>query len=315
MQFFLTVLGVILLICAMLYIILRVVFLMAFAIPERNTSPLSLIPESEQYDSYRKRIENGIREISEKEFEPVYIKSYDGLLLFGRLYKNDRQDIIEIAFHGYRSSPYLDFCGGSCLSKSMGVSTILVDQRGHGKSEGKAITFGIKERLDVLSWANFISQRFSDSKILLSGLSMGASTVLMASELKLPENVIGILADCPYSSPSEIILKVARDKGFNPKLIYPFIRLSARLFAGVDIDSCSAVEAVKHARLPILIIHGDDDRFVPHSMGKAIYDAAESPVKRFLSVRGAGHGMSYFADNDGYVGAVKEFVEGIIKKG
>lgn len=312
MQFFLTVTGVILLICTMLYIILRVIFLMAFAVPERNVSPLSLIPKSKQYDPYRERIEKGIRDISEKEYEPLYIKSYDGLSLFGRYYENGRQDIIEIAFHGYRSSPYLDFCGGSCLSKSMGFSTILVDQRGHGNSEGRAITFGIKERQDVLAWANYVSYRFKDAKILLSGLSMGASTVLMASELDLPKNVIGILADCPYSSPKEIILKVAKDKGFNPGLIYPFIKLSAKIFAGIKIDSCSAEEAVKHTRIPILIIHGDDDRFVPHDMGKAVYDAAQSPAKRFLSVKGAGHGMSYFTDNEGYVSAVKGFVEQII---
>ncbi len=296
-----------------LFIILKIIFNMAFAGPDRNLSPYSVVPDNDQYSPYLSQINQNIKELEKREFEPCTTTSYDGLMLYGRFYGNTRHDIVEIEFHGYRSSPYLDYCGGSCLSKTLGVSTLLVDQRSHGKSEGNAITFGIKERYDVLSWINYVTDRFGkDVKIFLSGVSMGASTVLMSSCLDLPENVIGILADCPYSSPKEIILSVAEKKGFNPKLIYPFIKLSAKLFAGINIEEASAENAVKNTDIPILIIHGDDDRFVPYKMGKAVYDAANSTDKHLFTVAGAGHGISYFVDNEGYIKAVNEFVSKLI---
>ena len=150
-----------------------------------------------------------------------------------------------------------------------------------------------------------------DVKIILSGVSMGASTVLMASELSLPENVIGIIADCPYSSPVEIIKSVAKHRRFNPKLIYPLVKISAKLFAGFDIDSASPVQAVKNTNIPVLIVHGDEDKFVPYHMGRKIFEACASENKRFLTGKGADHALSYFCDVKGYTDAVGEFISSI----
>ena len=208
-----------------------------------------------------------------------------------------------------------DYCGGCFISKQNGISSIIVDQRSHGNSEGNAITFGIKERYDVVSWVDFVLSRFgSDTKIILSGVSMGAATVLMASELNLPENVVCILADCPYSSPSEIIKKVAKDRGFSAKVIYPFIKLSARLFAGINLEESSPIEAVKNTDIPILIVHGDDDRYVPYEMGKAVFDACSSDTKKMLTVKKAGHAISYFLDTENYTKTVSDFVEDAINE-
>ena len=141
---------------------------------------------------------------------------------------------------------------------------------------------------------------------------MGAATVLMASDIVDEKNVVGIIADCPYSSPRDIIIKVAKDKGLNGKLLFPLVILSAKLFAGIDIDASSPVESVKNTNIPILIIHGDDDRFVPHYMGKAIYEACASENKKFLSVKDAGHALSYCCDTETYVKTTKDFINSVI---
>ena len=182
---------------------------------------------------------------------------------------------LQIQFHGYRGAALRDFCGGNKLARESGQNTLVVDQRAHGKSGGNTITFGIRERLDCLSWVKYANQRFSSgTPIFLSGVSMGATTVLMASELKLPANVMGIIADCPYSSPEVIIRKVCReDMHLPPALTMPLIRLGARLFGHFVLNESSAVQAVGNKNIPILLLHGEDDRFVPCDMSREIFDA------------------------------------------
>ena len=136
---------------------------------------------------------------------------------------------------------------------------------------------------------------------------MGAATVLMSASLNLPENVRGIMADCPYSTPSAIIRKVCKDVGYPPTLSYPFLWLGSLIFGGFRLDSCDAISAVKHTSLPILLIHGGDDRFVPCEMSREIYEACAAP-KVLATFPGADHGLSYILDEPRYAGIVLDFL-------
>lgn len=313
MKYLLTVFAVLFLFAIALYFALKKVFDMTFAPKRDHSDNFRYVPDTPQYTTIADVMLEHTDKLAKESFEEIYIKSHDGLKLFGRYYKRDRTDIVKLDFHGYRSHAYRDFSGNNEINKVLGLSSILVDQRSHGKSDGKAICFGVKERFDVLSWVNYTTEHFGkDTKIILSGVSMGASTVLMASELDLPENVVGIIADCPYSSPRDIILKVAHDRKLNGKLLFPLVKLSAKIFAKTDIDASSPADAVKNTNIPILIIHGDDDRFVPFNMGRKIFEACASKNKRFLGVEGAGHALSYYCNPQGYMNTVKEFIESVI---
>ena len=255
-----------------------------------------------------------VGELEGRPFERVYIQSRDGLRLAARLYAEPHSNVVEILFHGWRGSALRDGCGGSRLAREAGHSILLVDQRAHGDSEGNTITFGIKEKYDCLDWVNYTVERFGpDVKILLVGLSMGASTVLMASALSLPPNVKGIAADCGYSSPEAIIRKVCRDMGISDRLGYPVVRLAARLYGGFSMRDAGAVEAVRHAKIPILLIHGCEDSFVPFAMCREIYGAIASE-KYLLEVPGAGHGVSFFYDRAAYARAVWDFQKAVLKE-
>ena len=145
-------------------------------------------------------------DLQNKPCEFVTIQSRDGLTLSGRYYHTADGAPLAIGFHGYKSCWLTDFCGGADIAFQMGQNVLLVDERAHGKSQGRTISFGIKERQDLLCWIDYALARFgSDVKILLYGVSMGGATVVMASELELPENVKGIVADCPYSAPLDVI--------------------------------------------------------------------------------------------------------------
>ena len=216
-----------------------------------------------------------------------------------------------ILFHGYRSMAVRDCCGGLALARKLGFNVLAVDQRAHGNSDGNTITFGVLERRDCKSWADFVTQRFgSDIPILLSGLSMGAATVLMAADLNLPENVVGIIADSPYSTPKAIISKVCHDMRLPPKLAWPFVRCAARIFGKFSIESISATDAVRRSNVPILLLHGEDDRFVPCEMSHAIADACRCPATLHTFPE-AGHGLCYMTDHHRYEQVTVDFLRSI----
>lgn len=248
-----------------------------------------------------------IGELNARPFEPVSIRSFDGLRLSGRYYHSENGAPLCILCHGYRGTPSRDFCGGAKLCLQAGYNVLLIEERAHCTSEGHTISFGINERYDVLAWLRYAVERFgADVRILLAGISMGAATVLMASELDLPRNVLGILADCPYSSPEAIIRKVGKEHRIPMALAFPLVRIGAKLFGGFSLSSSDSVSAVRNARIPILLIHGEADAFVPCDMSREIA-AANPAMVEFHTFPGAGHGLSYLVDTPRYTQLVEEF--------
>ncbi|MBE5852047.1 MAG: alpha/beta fold hydrolase [Lachnospiraceae bacterium] len=279
----------------------------------RKDDDTPILPKGGQYDKYHDIIERCVNEMYAREYEAVTITSFDGLKLYARYYHVADNAPLHIQMHGYKSSAFVDFSGGNKLAAKMGHNTLVVDERSHGRSEGKTITFGVCERKDCLKWIEYAINRFGkDTKIILDGLSMGAATVLMAADQNLPESVVGIMADCPYSSPKEIIQKVGKEIHYPPKLMYPFVKLGARIYGHFDLEESSAVEAVKEAKLPILLVHGLADDFVPCGMSRLIKAAGGDNVE-LHTFEHAGHGLCYMVDPEHYEKVVTEFLERILK--
>ena len=134
--------------------------------------------------------------------ETLHVVSYDGKLLSARFLPCDNARGTILLFHGYRSSALLDFGLEVEFLHKQGYNLLLCDQRAHGASQGRFLTFGVRERCDVLSWVTYLAQRLGpEHPMYLSGMSMGATTVLMASCFEFPANVRGIVADCGFTSP------------------------------------------------------------------------------------------------------------------
>lgn len=287
---------------------------MAFYNPEsRHREP---VPMPKNWSSKKEgpKLRKLYEQMAALPFEQVEIRSHDGLRLVGSYYHRNDGAMLHIQFHGYRGSGVRDLCGLHYLAREMGHNTLVVNQRANGASQGNTITFGIKERFDCLAWAKYASGRFGkDIPIVLAGVSMGAATVLMSSELELPENVIGIIADCGYSSPGAIIRKVSRDVRVPGWLSYPFIVLGALLFGRFRLWERGAIDAVKNAKVPILIIHGEDDRYVPCEMGRQMKQAGGENVE-LKTFPGAAHAISYVTDSQRYEKIVSDFLSNCRKK-
>jgi len=239
--------------------------------------------------------------------EDVEIISFDGLKLRGKYYEYAPGAPIELMFHGYRGTAERDLSGGMQRCFALKRSALIVSQRASRGSEGNVISFGINERRDCLSWLAFAEKRFGpEVKIILCGISMGASTVLMVADQPLPPNVIGILADCGYSSPRAIIEKVIRQIGLPPKPLYPIVKLGARLYGHFDLEEVSPVETVKKSTVPVIFFHGETDDLVPCEMSRINYEAC-SARKMLVTIPGAGHGLSYAVEPETYLDALREF--------
>lgn len=265
------------------------------------------IPDGEIYEAHREQITEWTKEIRAANFERFYIKSFDGLTLSGKYFEYAPGAPLEILFHGYRGNSERDLCGGVARCFDLGRSALIVDHRAAGESEGHVITFGINERHDCLSWINFAVSHFgSDVKIIITGVSMGAATVMLAAAEDLPSNVVCALADCGYTSAEEIIKKIVAEMKLPPKLIYPFITLAARIFGRFNLNETSPIEAMKNAKIPVIFIHGDADDFVPCDMSSRLYEACVTQ-KKFVVIHGAGHGLAFPIDQEGYVEALRQF--------
>ena len=265
------------------------------------------VPEGEIYEPYHPLMKQWILEARSFPCENYYIKSHDGLTLHAKYFEYAPGAVTEIMFHGYRGSADRDLSGGIQRCFALGRNVLLVDQRTSCGSEGNVISFGINEHRDCLAWIDFAVNKFGpDVKLVLTGISMGASTVLMAAGKPLPPNVVGVLADCGFSSPKEIIKKCAKDERYPAKLIYPFIKLGAKIFGHFDLEEYSPLEALKTCKVPVIFFHGESDEYVPCDMSRQMYEACTSP-KKLITVPHAGHGLVYLVDNKKYFESVVEF--------
>ena len=291
--------------CAAVLLIAYVCYRMAFYEP--NDREVPILPEGEIYEAYREPITRWASEVRAMPRQEFHITSFDGLELWGNYYEYAPGATIELMFHGYRGSAERDLSGGVQRCFKLGRNALIVDQRCSGRSGGNTITFGIKEHRDCLAWVDFTVKHFGpDVKIILTGISMGAATVMMAAGEELPKNVIGILADCGYSSPKEIIKTVIRQMGLPANLLYPFVKLGARLYGKFDLEENSPVEAMRKCTLPVIFFHGEADDYVPCQMSRINYEACASR-KKLVTVPGAGHGLSYPADPERYLKELDAF--------
>ena len=265
-------------------------------------------PPGPEYDEYRERMVGWVKAIRAMDRREVSVTSHDCLQLYGYYYEYQKGAPIEILFHGYKGTAERDLCGGVERAHRLGHNALIVDQRAASKSEGRVITFGHRESRDCHVWIDFVLREIDeDARIILAGISMGAATVMTAAGTDLPKNVIGILADCGYTSTRDIVQKVMRDMHLPDKILYPFARLGAMLFGGFDPDRTSPIESMKKTKLPVIFFHGDADDFVPAYMSEENYAACASEYKRLVIIEGAVHGTAYPKDEEKYITEARAF--------
>ncbi|MBQ4561556.1 MAG: alpha/beta fold hydrolase [Clostridia bacterium] len=291
-------------ITALFFLFLFILYYTAFHnSPARQRHHKNSLSIDEKYIPVINKLKSDLRAAA---FEEKRINSRDGKSLYARYYHNRDGVPVVIILHGYRSRGISDCGGGYRIFSELGYNILIPDHRAHGKSGSRTITFGIKERYDCLDWIEYLNREYACPDIFIVGVSMGGATALMTAGHNLPENVKGVISDCAYSSPEAIIRKVIGDMKLPHRILFPFVRLAGRIYGDFDVCSYDALKAVREAKIPVLLIHGEGDDFVPYAMAEELSAAGGC---KLLSVREATHGMSYVYNAENYTKITTEFIK------
>lgn len=308
--------AILILLGAALWLICRRLFGMAILRDGNFTADVAE-DFKKQMDESRDLIEHGRALYDSLPYEDLYLTSFDGLRLHARFYKNGDGRRTLLLSHGFRSSGRGDFAAVLPLYyETLGCSLLVLDHRAHGESEGRYITYGIRERFDVRDWARYLTDRAGgDVQIVLDGISMGATAVLMACGTELPDTVTGVIADCGFTSPWDIfshILHSTFHLGDFP-ILY-LVGHMARRRAHFGFREATTVRAMEKWTKPALFIHGTADDFVPPAMTEAAYAACPAADKTLILVEGAMHGCSYLRDRARCESALRGFFVKVLEK-
>ncbi|MDD2979924.1 MAG: alpha/beta hydrolase [Hespellia sp.] len=266
------------------------------------------------WNQYAELLKERKKRMLKKPHKDIWQKSGDGLKLHATYFPGEKGKKLVICFHGYTSQGMSDFIGLSDYYLKRGYRMLLVDERAHGESEGRYIGFGNGDRGDALVWMKWAIEKCGENvEILLHGISMGGATVLMASGLSLPPQIKGIISDCGFTSPRDVFTHVLHSMYHLPA--FPLIQIAeflSKKISGFGLDECNAAREVRKAKVPILLIHGEKDTFVPCRMCYEIYENVASQKKKLI-IAGAAHAESYYKDMAAYEQALNDFIGGIIK--
>lgn len=223
--------------------------------------------------------------------------------------EDNNHDKAVIISHGYKGN-------GETMSNyaqmfhNLGFNVLLPDDRAHGKSAGKYISFGWLDRLDYQEWLKRLINRLGkQTRIVLFGVSMGGATVEMMSGEHLPPQVKCIIADCGYSSIKEELSYLLKKQYHLPEYpIYPMVSTINRHRLGFYLGDVSSTEQLAKNKLPIFFIHGEKDTYVPSYMALENYKATNAPKEIWL-VNNATHAESFWINPDEYKKHIVHFLQ------
>lgn len=248
-------------------------------------------------------VKHGWDKLEKTPHEKVSITSHDGHRLSAKLYAPEAPKATVLLVHGYHSKPDMDFGCVFEFYAERNIAMLMVDQRAHGDSEGQYLTFGAKEKYDIRDWAKYLVERFGEHhRIVLDGVSMGCTTVLLASALPdLPVQVKAVIGDCGFASAKGQIAQVLREDMHLPVFpVLPVASLLCRIYGGAFLGEADVEKAMKNARLPTLFAHGSADDFVRPYNSERNYAACASEYKRLCLFEGSPHGLSYLDHKEEY---------------
>lgn len=256
------------------------------------------------YYPYREELAKSVAEAKRIDFEPVSILSVDGLKLFGRYYGGD-SDTTLLLVHGYQSDPFNNFSTHIKFFLSQGYNVLTVDHRAHGKSKGRFTTAGYKEKGDLMKWIDWLDLNTGCSSIFIYGISMGATTVGLASDkIKCPK-VKGLIMEAGFTSFYDELCYSASNV-FMKNAALNYVRLCAKTFLRADIRE-STTQSLSKTTIPVFFLHGIADTDVPISHTERNFLACASEKSLFL-VEGAPHTLCHLLGKDAVEGRLKEFI-------
>ena len=266
----------------------------------------AMVPETDSWYDTITKVHNSLDEITEKPHKILEIKSKDNLKLKAVYYPNENEsNITVICVHGYTSHAEREWAFPGLFYLSLGYNVLIPYQRAHGLSEGKYISFGALEHIDMLEWVNKVNEITPNSKIIIHGLSMGGGIVLNLSKIEM-ENVKCLIADAPNVSIKSVFEGVSKEafKTNSDKIASYAIKRFEKEF-GCDVKDFESIDIVANSKYPILLSAGSNEH---------LEDLFENIKKRnpnetdIIILPSCNHGNGMYKQTELYQSKIKEFL-------
>ncbi len=242
--------------------------------------------------------------------EPIEIKTNDGTYIHGDFSENTERKGIMIIAHGYSwdregSLKYAQFF------YKHGFSILIYDERGHGENKTKFTTMGYQEGKDIVSIVHYCREKYGyHLPIGLHGESMGGASVLLA--MQYSPKIDFVIEDCGYSSLQKLLLHKMKQSHI-PSFFIHGSNVMLKMFFHFSMEDVVPSNAVKISTIPLLIIHGSDDDFVPVDEGMEIYQARKDNSEIRI-IEGASHAQSYQVNPQAYEEMCMSFINKILRR-
>ncbi len=257
----------------------------------------------EEGDYTREYVEN-------LKYEEIYIKSKFGYSLYGNFFPGTNPNKAVVLVHGYTwthagTLKYLD------IFRKKGYNVLLFDNRYHGFSGGDFTSFGFFEKYDLKTCVDLMFKKLgNDIKIGVMGESLGGGTVIQYSSID--DRISFVIADCPYSDlKKQLGYRLKKDYKLPFFLVIPISSLISRLRFKFFFGEVSPIKDIRNNDVPLLLIHGEADDYVPTFMSKELYEAKNMGKKELFLVPYAKHAESYLLNRKEYEDVVYNFLNKI----
>jgi hypothetical protein len=261
-------------------------------------------PEDSWYNTIKK-VHESLAEIQKLPHDHLQIMSHDGLMLQGVYYPCENAKATVICVHGFGSHAEREWAFPGLFYLSLGFNVLIPYQRAHGPSEGKRITFGALEHIDMMDWVDKINEISPDKSIVIHGLSMGGGIVLQLSNKDM-KNVKCLISDAPSRGIESFFVNVSRDvfKREGEKVCACALA-DFKSQTGRDAREFDGVEIVKKGKYPLLLSAGSMEHL------EKLFETikANNPSEtEMIILDGCNHGNGMYKQTELYQGKIKEFV-------
>lgn len=196
--------------------------------------------------------------------------------------------------------------------KKAGFNILTIDPRAHGLSEGKLLTLGKLEGIDLIEWSKLLHDRFGVKSIVLYGLCGGGTASCVAlTNPNCPDYIKGFISDGMFYSFFNVYRRHIIDEK-HP--VYPVIwevlgKIKHR--NGVNPYKVTPKNLIDKVKVPTLFLTGELDKFAVPSEATKLYNLSGAKFKNLVLIKNARHSHLRYDNTLDYENAVIPFLESI----